>query len=99
MSGRGKGGKGLGKGGMKRHRRVYRNNFVVDYRTASLLAADANISLCHSSILTELERIAKRHCESLLCDMVAPHPFMAATFGYSIHIQPPDQAWPYVPNR
>jgi hypothetical protein len=31
MSGRGKGGKGLGKGGAKRHRKILRDNIQVQY--------------------------------------------------------------------
>jgi hypothetical protein len=38
MSGRGKGGKGLGKGGAKRHRKVLRDNIqYVYYYTTALL--------------------------------------------------------------
>jgi hypothetical protein len=33
MSGRGKGGKGLGKGGAKRHRKVLRDNIQVRFAT------------------------------------------------------------------
>ena len=36
MSGRGKGGKGLGKGGAKRHRKVLRDNIPVSYTHLTL---------------------------------------------------------------
>ena len=37
MSGRGKGGKGLGKGGAKRHRKVLRDNIQVNFKKSSIL--------------------------------------------------------------
>ena len=42
MTGRGKGGKGLGKGGAKRHRKVLRDNIQVMYSLSeSIIYADA----------------------------------------------------------
>ena len=38
MTGRGKGGKGLGKGGAKRHRKVLRDNIQVKYLTLKSFA-------------------------------------------------------------
>ncbi|GKB46866.1 histone H4 [Tanacetum coccineum] len=53
MSGRGKGGKGLGKGGAKRHRKVLRDNIqVVSLLKPSLLYSsysDASHDILHTS--------------------------------------------------
>ena len=38
MSGRGKGGKGLGKGGAKRHRKVLRDNIQVRFATLPIMS-------------------------------------------------------------
>ena len=40
MTGRGKGGKGLGKGGAKRHRKVLRDNIQVRKKIRSILFLD-----------------------------------------------------------
>ena len=40
MTGRGKGGKGLGKGGAKRHRKVLRDNIQGKHRRHSLIIRD-----------------------------------------------------------
>ncbi len=50
MSGRGKGGKGLGKGGAKRHRKVLRDNIQVC--SATLCDTSCHHSLMHCSVRT-----------------------------------------------
>ena len=52
MSGRGKGGKGLGKGGAKRHRKVLRDNIQGKHtHPVSLGSVARHDSLCLSAIL------------------------------------------------
>ena len=55
MSGRGKGGKGLGKGGAKRHRKVLRDNIQVRSATLPIMSCCcASTKLMHCSVLTAL---------------------------------------------
>jgi hypothetical protein len=49
-----------------RYRRVFRDNFNIDYRILSLIVADSNVSLCHSSIHAPLIHGIKQQVDSLV---------------------------------
>ncbi len=62
MSGRGKGGKGLGKGGAKRHRKVLRDN--IQGVSWSLCTMDSTVDASHMMVLQitkpAIRRLARR---------------------------------------
>ena len=51
MSGRGKGGKGLGKGGAKRHRKVLRDNIQVGLQAAECPISPVCVISCMGQLL------------------------------------------------
>ena len=60
MSGRGKGGKGLGKGGAKRHRKILRDNIQGNYQAAiRRLARRGGVKRISGSDLRETRRSAE----------------------------------------
>lgn len=65
MSGRGKGGKGLGKGGAKRHRKVLRDNIqgmhILNTSTPTSLMSSANMLILFLGITKPaIRRLARR---------------------------------------
>ena len=56
MTGRGKGGKGLGKGGAKRHRKVLRDNIQVKCKSLNILLIDLMQGITKPAI----RRLARR---------------------------------------
>jgi hypothetical protein len=63
-------GRGFGRHAMRRHRRVLRDNFDINYRILSLIVADSNVSLCHSAIKHELVKVMKTQLEYIVRDAV-----------------------------
>ena len=70
MSGRGKGGKGLGKGGAKRHRKVLRDNIQGEQALTAMFDCNA-LSM-------------KRPCAVpvLACGLLAPQCYPCAAYNY-----------------
>ena len=74
MSGRGKGGKGLGKGGAKRHRKVLRDNIQVRSATLPIMSCCcASTKLMHCSVLTALVPLCHLFTGVLWRDAVVMH--------------------------
>uniref|UniRef100_A0A0G4GEY5 Histone H4 n=1 Tax=Chromera velia CCMP2878 TaxID=1169474 RepID=A0A0G4GEY5_9ALVE len=72
MSGRGKGGKGLGKGGAKRHRKVLRDNIQGITKPAiRRLARRGGVKRIASGIYEEIRGILKQFLENVIRDSVA----------------------------
>eukprot|EP00919_Chromeraceae_sp_WS-2016_P032960 GHVR01077924.1.p1 GENE.GHVR01077924.1~~GHVR01077924.1.p1 ORF type:complete len:104 (+),score=10.60 GHVR01077924.1:29-340(+) len=71
MSGRGKGGKGLGKGGAKRHRKVLRDNIQGITKPAiRRLARRGGVKRIASGIYEEIRGILKQFLENVIRDSV-----------------------------
>jgi hypothetical protein len=70
---------------MRRHRRLPRDNTIIEERTASLIVADANISLFHSPTLGPNH--IRYHCEGLIKDMVHFSHFYVICIVNTISIQ------------
>lgn len=71
MSGRGKGGKGLGKGGAKRHRRLLRDQIQGITKPAiRRLARRGGVKRISSSIYEETRAVLKTFIEGIIKDAV-----------------------------
>uniref|UniRef100_A0A3Q2E2X5 Histone H4 n=1 Tax=Cyprinodon variegatus TaxID=28743 RepID=A0A3Q2E2X5_CYPVA len=71
MSGRGKGGKGLGKGGAKRHRKVLRDNIQGITKPAiRRLAHRGGVKRISGLIYEETRGVLKVFLENVICDAV-----------------------------
>ncbi|GFP80300.1 histone h4 [Phtheirospermum japonicum] len=71
MSGRGKGGKGLGKGGAKRHRKVLRDIIQGITKPAiRRLASRGGIKRISSLIYEKTSGVLKIFLENVICDVV-----------------------------
>lgn len=71
MSGRGKGGKGLGKGGAKRHRRLLRDQIQGITKPAiRRLARRGGVKRISSSIYEETRAVLKTFLEGIIKDAV-----------------------------
>ncbi len=71
MSGRGKGGKGLGKGGAKRHRKVFRHNIQGITKPAiPRLARRGGVKRISGLIYEETHNVLKVFLESVIRDSV-----------------------------
>ena len=71
MSGRGKGGKGLGKGGAKRHRKVLRDQIQgVTKPAIRRLARRGGVKRISGTIYEETRSVLKSFLESLIKDAV-----------------------------
>ena len=71
MSGRGKGGKGLGKGGAKRHRKTLRDNIQGITKPAiRRLARRGGVKRISSMIYDEVRQVLKSFLESVVRDSV-----------------------------
>jgi histone H4 len=71
MSGRGKGGKGLGKGGAKRHRKVLRDNIQgITKPTIRRLARRGGVKRISGLIYEETRGVLKIFLENVICDTV-----------------------------
>ncbi|CAI9535369.1 unnamed protein product [Staurois parvus] len=71
MSGRGKGGKGLGKGGAKRHRKVLRNNIQgITKPTIRRLARRGRVKRISGLIYEETRGVLKVFLENVIRDAV-----------------------------
>ncbi|KAH0476815.1 MAG: hypothetical protein KVP17_000942 [Porospora cf. gigantea B] len=72
MSGRGKGGKGLGKGGAKRHRKVMRDTIAGITKPAiRRLARRGGVKRISAQIYDEIRTVLKSFLESIIKDAVA----------------------------
>lgn len=72
MSGRGKGGKGLGKGGAKRHRKVLRDNIQGITKPAiRRLARRGGVKRISALIYEEIRGVLKSFLENVIKDSVA----------------------------
>ncbi|XXG47114.1 hypothetical protein AAC387_Pa02g1812 [Persea americana] len=75
MSGRGKEGKGLGKGGAKRHRKVLRNNFQGITKPAiRRLAKRGGVKRISSLIYEETRGVLKIFLENVICGLTPSIP-------------------------
>merc|ERR1712031_23591 len=71
MAGRGKGGKGLGKGGAKRHRKVLRDNIQGITKPAiRRLARRGGVKRISGMIYDEVRQVLKSFLESVVRDSV-----------------------------
>nr|GLL37321.1 histone H4 [Ipomoea trifida] len=71
MSGRGKGGKGLGKGGAKRHRKVFQDNIQgITKPTIRCLTRRGGVKRISGLIYEETRGVLKIFLENLICDVV-----------------------------
>ena len=71
MSGRGKGGKGLGKGGAKRHRKILRDNIQGITKPAiRRLARRGGVKRISGLIYEEVRAVLKSFLESVIRDSV-----------------------------
>lgn len=71
MSGRGKGGKGLGKGGAKRHRKTLRDNIQGITKPAiRRLARRGGVKRISAMIYDEVRQVLKSFLESVVRDSV-----------------------------
>ena len=71
MSGRGKGGKGLGKGGAKRHRKVMRDNILGITKPAiRRLARRGGVKRISGLIYDETRSVLKTFLDGVVCDAV-----------------------------
>ena len=71
MSGHGKGGKGFGKGGAKRHRKVLRNEIQGITKPAiRRLAQRGGVKRISGTIYTETRSVLKQFLENLIKDAV-----------------------------
>ena len=70
MSGRGKGGKGLGKGGAKRHRKVLRDNIQGITKPAIRLARRGGVKRISGLIYEETRGVLKVFLENVIRDAV-----------------------------
>lgn len=86
MSGRGKGSKGLGKGGIKRYRRVLRDN-IKGISTSSIrrLARRGGVKRISGMIYDEVRTILKNFLECLIRDAV-----LYASYGGRCTVTPQD---------
>ena len=72
MSGRGKGGKGLGKGGAKRHRKVLRDNIQGITKPAiRRLARRGGVKRISGPIYEEIRGVLKDFVQSVMTDAVS----------------------------
>ena len=71
MSGRGKGGKGLGKGGAKRHRKVMRDNILGITKPAiRRLARRGGVKRISGLIYDETRSVLKTFLDGVVCPTV-----------------------------
>lgn len=71
MSGRGKGGKGLGKGGFKRHRKVLRDNILgITKPSIRRLARRGGVKRISGNIYEETRGVLKIFLENVIQDAV-----------------------------
>lgn len=72
MSGRGKGGKGLGKGGAKRHLNVLRNNILGITKPAiRRLARKGGVKRISGLVYKETRGVLKEFLEKIIMDAIA----------------------------
>ena len=73
MSGRGFGGKGLGKGGTKRHRKIYRGNIVPAVKKPEIrrLARRGGVKRISGLVYEEMRFVIKVFLENVLRDAIA----------------------------
>ena len=73
MSGRGFGGKGLGKGGAKRHRKIFRGNIIPALRKPEIrrLARRGGVKRISGLIYEEMRGVVKIFLENVLRDAIS----------------------------
>ena len=82
MTGRGKGGKGFGKGGAKRHRNILRDNIqgITKLAIRVVLACRGGVNRISGLIYEETRGVLKTFLENVLLESVSPLRFIKSQY-------------------